>query len=352
VSPWAAAIALILVGVFSALIATWISRTSFRKRFTEGQTRNEEALYRERAMSRRREEALREETKAADARTRVAMGLPLSAIAPMRGAQLARAVHTRVVGLASVDAAVVADESGLCWTRETSWLDNPLGATGGEALRIARGLGANVRELHFEMANAQHFVVRPLVSATPPLALVTASTSRPPSPFALDSAVSFAMLAAGEELRVDGTDPLTGSGLHTGANEPSAVADNLLRELSSARPGSHARALIVTMGDELLAADGEDGPSRDYALTTSRSLRGLMAYATNRTRVAVRRVDVSTMAGNIMTISPLGGSGRFSLIAVSAGTPIDTLAVDRLVGRLRRFLPSPLQTNPQVRRVA
>ena len=309
-------------------------------------------LNRERNSSRRRIEEARKEARTALDRTRAAVGLPPGPVVTMQGARLAVALKQRVLGVEGVSHVTVVDESGLAWTSEQEAAEAALAAVGGEALRLARALGFEARELHLETNDAQHIVVRPLHFLSPPLALVTLSLSRPAPASVLDATVAYAMLAAqAEGLEVESmVDAL--AGLSESKSSGGAVAESLLNELGALRASCAARSLAVTLGEELLACQCAGGPSLETTLRLTTSLRALASYAERRLGVGLRRVDLVAAGGGVATFAPLGTSGRFQLLAVADAPGIDALTIDRLIGRLRRLLPPAPPVERDVRRVA
>jgi hypothetical protein len=310
-------------------------------------------LNRERNTSRRRLEETRKEGRAALDRTRAAVGLPPGPVVTMQGARLAVALKQRMLGVEGVSHVTLVDETGLAWTREEDAAEAALAAVGGEALRLARALGFEARELHLETNDARHLVVRPLHFLSPPLALVTLSLSRPAAASLLDATVAYAMLAAqaeGLEAESAAADAL--AGMSEAKSGSGAVAESLLAELSALRASCAARSLTVTLGEELLACQSAGGPSLETMLRVTTSLRALASYAERRLGVALRRLDLASAAGGVATFAPLGTSGRFQLLAVADAPGIDALTIDRLIGRLRRLLPPAPPVERDVRRVA
>ncbi|MBK6519695.1 MAG: hypothetical protein IPG04_37560 [Polyangiaceae bacterium] len=258
----------------------------------------------------------------------------------MRGQRLASAVVDRVRGLSAVEHVTVVDEQGLAWAGDGSEDSPAYAAVGGAALSSARASGLAVREVHIELSDARHIVVRPLPGTVPPLALVATSVSRPVSSYLLDSTVAFAALALGvEDALRPHSDPLTGPGLR-GTAADSSVARELERELAQARGPAGARTLLITVEGNVLAGSSDEGPDLARSLQITAALRLLSASIERRLAVAPRRIDLTTACASTATLAPLVKSGRFQLFAIAPEGTIDTAIVDRLVGRIRRFMPA------------
>lgn len=312
------------------------ARAAFERQL--GALRDE--LSRERASARRRAEAAHEELKLARERTRTAVGLPPEALEPTRGQRLASAVVARVRGLTGVDHVSVVDEAGLAWAGEGTEQGASYAAVGGAALSSARTSGLAVREVHIELADARHIVVRPLAGTVPALALVATSVSRPVTSYALDSTVAFAALALGVEdsLRPH-SDPLTGPGLR-GTAADGSVARELERELAQARAATAARTLLITVEGNVLAGSSDEGPDLARSQQITAALCQLSASIERRLGVAPHRIDLTTACASTATLAPLVKSGRFQLFAIAPEGTVDTAIVDRLVGRIRRLMPA------------
>lgn len=306
----------------------------------------DDEITRERAVMRRRLDESERERKATIAHMRTALGMTAEGESKvvLSGHQFAQRVVDRVMGLSEVDAATISDEVGLPWVREVNAADAQLAAAAGSVLRAAPAIQFDWRQVHVELADARHLVVRPLLGTFPRLALVTSSTSRPTSAFALDATLAFAAISNGALATTAGpepADPLVGHDSQPGEAAKGQVAQNLQAELESARATCGARALVVAIGDDALAAAVVNGPDRSRIDCLIRALRPLLSSVERRCRSTGRRVELTSTAGSCVTFAPLGTAGRFGLLAVGADGPIDPAVIDRLVGRLRRFLPTP-----------
>lgn len=346
-------LSLVLGSSCSALAAGAFMRARVRSPLLRQISALDGELSRERAVMRRRLHDVERERNSTEARMHAALGLPAAgAIKQQIGRRFAQRLVERVAGLTDVDAATVADEAGLAWVPEAGPDQAALAAAAGGVLQIAQRLQVECRQVHVELADARHLVVRPVPGTFPRLALATSTTSRPTSAFALDATLAFAAISNGAAAAIsdaDPTDPFAGHDSRPGEDIKGQVAQNLESELQSARTMCGARALVVAIGDEPLAAAVINGPDREAIGSLIRALRPLLASVERRCRAPGRRIELTCTAGSCVTFAPLGTAGRFGLLTVGADGPTDPTVVDRMVGRLRRFLPppTPLELSPR-----
>ncbi len=338
---WLASLALATVPVAAA--TAWLVRSRVRDPLRRRIVALDDELARERASARRRLDEAAREQKVTLARMYAALGLPAEQQPRAQaGRRFAASLVERVSGLSEVDAVTVADESGLSWVEESSEADASLAAAGGEALRVSLALDVGWRQVHVELADARHVVVRPLPGTFPRLALVTCTTSRPTSAFALDATVAFAAIASGAAVPDAGAgDTFAGHDHGPGTEGRGQVAQNLEAELVTARASCGARAMLVALGDDPLASISRNGPMSARLTALVGALRPLLGTFERRLGATGRRIELTNAAGSTVTFAPLGTAGRFGLLAVGAERPVDPAVVDRLIGRLRRFLPAP-----------
>ncbi|MBL9024864.1 MAG: hypothetical protein JNL21_21890 [Myxococcales bacterium] len=304
----------------------------------------EGALGRERSASRRRADEDRRALERANERARALVGLAPGEAPVLRGAALARALVDRVAGLAAIESVSVVDREGLAWA--SSPAAPALDAVAGAALRLEEVLESPLREIRLETMDVRHLVVRPLIATLPRLALATVTSSRRTPAFLLDAVVAFAAEACGAAdissssaassalARTADTVALAGS---LASDVDSAVAREVARELEAARASSGLAGLAVTMGDAILASSGDALPTRDSCLRLTRGA-SLLAAAAEQRIGAVRRIDLAG-PGSTVAICRLGRSGKLTLLAFDAGAEVGDAVIDRLVGRLRRFVP-------------
>lgn len=319
----------------SAVAARGLARRPLLSRVDE----LEGSLARAVASARRRElddtkrHALREQ------RLRSALGLADGLDAPrLAGRALAESVVERLRGLASLDACIVGDDLGLAWTREDSAESVGLAAVSGGVLG-AHLRGARPRSMQIELDDARHIVVRPLPGTMPALALATLSISRPVGPFALDAALAHAsLLLAAEDVEPE-TDPLTGWPARVSRQDAPILA-KLAHELEQECEPAGAGMLAVLVGDEVVAAYGMDGPREEDIATFARTVRGVLSRVELRMGSHARRVDWTGAAGATLSLAPLGGTGRTSVLVVRREGPVPGATFERLAGRLRRLLPT------------
>jgi len=324
----------------AAATTAWVSRGP-RLRAEKRLTELESELTRERSSTRRKLTELGLVHARTTGRLRSALGLPPSAsgLEPMSARKLPQALRERLEGLIEVDAVVVADASGLAWTREESRSDHALAAASAAVL-ASRVAGQGPRVVHVELADARHVVICPIPGSEPAMALAVASTSRPASAFAIDAALAYAAEAR-LHVSTDPTepDPLVGHALGQ-ARASSALGPQLIAELE--RESSHAGVgmLAIGVGDDIVAARGSDGPSVADLSALYLELRTLMDRIAHRMGGRVRRLDWSSSGGSTASAVSVGPTGRSLLIGASRAGKLDVGSFDRLAGRLRRLLPN------------
>lgn len=324
----------------AAATTAWVTRAP-RLRAEKRLSELESELSRERSSARRKLSELGLVHAQTTSRLRSALGLPPNAaeLEPMSARRLPQALRERLEGLIEVDAVVVADATGLAWTREESRLDHALAAASAAVL-ASRLAGQAPRAVHVELADARHLVICPLPGTEPAMALAVASTSRPASAFAIDAALAYVVEARKHTL-VDPTepDPLVGHALAQ-ARAGSALGPQLLAELE--RESSHAGVgmLAIGVGEDVVAAHGSDGPSAADLSALHLELRALMDRIAHRMGGRVRRLDWSSLGASTASAVSVGPTGRSLLIGASRAGKLDVGSFDRLAGRLRRLLPN------------
>lgn len=326
-------------GLFASMASAVTARRLARGPLLSRVSELEENVARVEASARRREmdEATRHARR--EKRLRSALGLPDGLDAPrLAGRALAESVVERLRGLASLDACVVTDDLGLSWTTEDVAESVGLAAIGGAVLG-ADLRGVRPRSMHIELDDARHVVVRPITGTMPALALATLSTSRPVGPFALDAVTAHAsLLLAAEDVESE-TCPLTGWPVRI-SRQDAPILMKLSRELEEECQPAGAGMLAVLVGDEVIAAYGADGPREEEIAAFASKVRGVLSRVELRMGSRARRVDWVGPAGATLSLAPLGGTGRTSVLVIRREGPVQSATFDRLTGRLRRLLPA------------
>lgn len=324
----------------AAATTAWVTRAP-RLRAEKRLSELESELTRERSSARRKLSELGLVHAQTTNRLRSALGLPpaSSELEPMSARRLPQALRERLQGLIEVDAVVVADATGLAWTREESRVDHALAAASAAVL-ASRVAGQAPRLVHVELADARHIVICPIPGTEPVMALAVASTSRPASGFAIDAVLAYAAEAR-RFVASDPTepDPLVGHALQQ-ARAGSPLGPQLLAELE--RESSHAGVgmLAIGVGEEVVAARGSDGPSAADLSALHLELRTLIDRIAHRMGGRVRRLDWSSLGAATASAVSVGPTGRSLLIGASRAGRLDVGSFDRLAGRLRRLLPN------------
>ncbi len=298
----------------------------------------EEQMGMERASARRRatEVSLLHERDLA--RLRTALGLPLvaSVAEPVRGRRLAIAMQDRLRGLVGAEEVVVGDAQGLGWTQEGGPRETAL-ASCCAAVLGERFLGQLPRQVHVELEDARHIVIRPVPGTEPSIALVVGAMSRPAPTIALDAVLAF----AAAQLQHDGDDvsPVGLTGFESDVSGVASAAAEIVFELATEAKQASLGVLAVGAGDELLAGYAPDGPPGDALdALLSMMLRSARQLG-HRLGGRVRRLDWTSRTGSTASLVLLGASGRSWSLAVRRDGLADAAVFDRVAGRLRRLLP-------------
>lgn len=251
------------------------------------------------------------------------------------------AIAARVRGLAFVDAIAIADGNGLPLDRATSRDADDLAALVPPVDRVATELAAILgptSAMVIYAADARVVELRALPRWTGPAWLVAQASAQRPPAAALDAAVAYAnAIHDGEPERPD-TQPLqlgARGRLGPGGTRTEALGD----ELERATRGLGARLVALVLGDQVLAGVQADGIPTDKLEPLLRGLQHLRHVAEARLRAdGIVRVEIDLAGAVRLSLSSLGTGSRLALATLTVGRPLDPLEVERVVGRLRRFL--------------
>lgn len=251
------------------------------------------------------------------------------------------AISSRVRGLAFVDTVSIADASGLPLDRASNRDADDLAALVPIVSRVAKELApvlGEVGALAIHTVDARVAELRALPGWTGGAWLVAQSSSQRPPAGALDAAVAFARVvrdawvSAPHEIRLS-----TGGRLGTSGPRTELLAD----ELDQACRGLDVRTAALVLGDQILTGFQTQGMAVDVLEPTIRRFHQLQQVARVRLRAdAIARIEVDLDGGRRLSLSSLGTGSRLALVTLTVGRPLDPLEVERVVGRLRRFMDS------------
>lgn len=244
----------------------------------------------------------------------------------------------RVRGMAFVDAAAIADASGLPLGRgqgrDADDLAALVPAVARAAARLAPVFG-DTTSVMIATEDSRTAELRALPRWTNGAWLAAASSAqRPPAP-ALDGASAFAYQLRGE--LADSALPRTfsargrlGAGVRT-----QALTVEVERE--SAALGCQLMAIV--RGPQLLAGVVDHGPTAPQLELLLGAVHDLQRSA----RAAFQQIGISQLelvfAGGVRVgLAAVTGSARLGLLTLHRGAALEPLVVERVAGRLRRFL--------------
>lgn len=244
----------------------------------------------------------------------------------------------RVRGMAFVDAATIADASGLSLGRGQGRDADDLAALVPAVARAAQRLepvfGATTSVM-IATEDSRTAELRALPRWTNGAWLAAASSAqRPPAP-ALDGASAFAYQLRGE--LVDAPPPRTFSA--RGRLGAGARTQALTVEVERESAGLGCQLMAIVRGPQLLAGVVDHGP------TTSQLelLLGVLHDLQRGARAALQGIGISQLelvfAGGVRVgLASITASARLGLVTLHRGAALEPLVVERVAGRLRRFL--------------
>lgn len=266
----------------------------------------------------------------------------LRAVGRATPSELTRIVE-RLRGYATIDGVVIAGVDGLPRTRVLSPLDESLATLSPLLTSLAPAIA-----LDLETADARYVSLRLLPRWTGTTWLCAAAISRPPSASALDAAVAFATFQR-EPASPQTFPPLLDGGESTiegggeGAPALASVAKSraVLLELEHAHAQNGLGALALMRDDELVVGTARALSSFDRVRPVAARLAELRRAVARRMRTQdVLRLDLHLPSGEVMTLAPLSLASRFAALLITRGGKVETAAVARLAGRLRRIAAS------------
>lgn len=251
------------------------------------------------------------------------------------------AIAARVRGLAFVDAIAIGDGDGLpldrAGTRDADDLAALVPPVGRVATELSSILGPAISMVIYT-TDARVVELRALPSWTGGAWLVAQASAQRPQAAALDAAVAYASVVRDGE-----ADPPATQTLRLGARgrlgPGGARTEALGDELERATRGLGARLVALALGDQILAGVQADGIPADKLEPLLRGLQHLRLVAEARLRAdGIARVEIDLAGATRLSLSTLGSGSRLTLATLTIGRPLDPLEVERVVGRLRRFL--------------
>ena len=246
-------------------------------------------------------------------------------------------------GLCLVDAAVIADATGLSRTREGEGEASSLAALAALAGPFDRlqstleRLGLAVAEARLETLDTTHVTIRPLGGRARGSFLVAKGPSLPVNPLAVDAV---AHSAAGKTLPTPLPRLVAGwrgsSDKRRASNGgPVEFFDDLEREMERA----NLRAAVLGEGGAVYFSAAEDGPSADVRASAFMAMNAFQERAAPTLRGAgLARVDLVVASGGVLRWSALPGARNLGLVLLADDGATSPAWMERLSGRLRRGL--------------
>lgn len=249
------------------------------------------------------------------------------------------AISGRVRGLAFVDSVSIADASGLPLDRASNRDADDLAALVPVVGRVAKELTlvlGEVGALAIHTVDARVAEFRALPDWTGGAWLLAQSSSQRPPAGALDAAVAFARAIRDAWAKAPQEISLVTHG-RLGASGPRT--ELLANELEQACRGLEVRTAALVLGDQILTGFQTQGMAVELLEPIIRRFHQLQQIARVRLRAdAISRVEVDLDGAKRLSLSSLGHGSRLALVTLTVGRTLDTLEVERVVGRLRRFM--------------
>jgi hypothetical protein len=250
------------------------------------------------------------------------------------------AIAGRVRGLAFVDVLTVADSVGLPLGRGGVGRDvDDLAATVPAVARMTQKLhgaiGA-VTAVAITTGDARTIEFRALPAWTAGAWLVAQTSAQRPPAAALDAAVALAFLGHGATQPAPVGERYEAFGwLGSGNARSQAMAE----ELERAGTSLGSCALAIVRGGQVLAGVVKAGPTPDQMDVVAAALHALQRAATATLRSDdLVRIEVDLASGARFALSWLATASRVRILSVHVNDRADVLSVERVAGRLRRFL--------------
>lgn len=256
------------------------------------------------------------------------------------------AVTGRVRGLAFIDSVSIADASGLPLDRGANRDADDLAALVPTVGRIADELApilGDVSAIAIHTVDARVAEFRALPAWTGGAWLVAQSSAQRPPAGALDAAVAYARVVRDAWSEPPRTVALTERG-RVGAS--GARTELLADELDRACRGLDARTIALVLGEQVLTGVQADGVAPDDLAVVLRALHQLQQVARARLRAdGIARIEVDLGTVTRLSLSSLGNGSRLGFVTLTVGRTLDSLEVERVVGRLRRFMDTSAAAN-------
>ena len=302
-----------------------------------------------------REQQLKHELHRVEGRVRtlaIACQLDAESAAPLYADRPAPieldAISARIRGLTLVDSVTISDRHGFPLDRNGTRDADDLAAMVPTVSRVAREIESvigTVRSIAVYTADSRVVELRALPSWTRGAWLAAQASAQRPTPAALDAAVAYAYAVRdvpppGEQQIVVGVRGRLGPG--------GTRSDSLGEELDRATRGLGARTVALVLGDQILAGMAADGLTAGRLESVLRGLNQIAqtAHASLRAH-AITRVELDIPGAIRISLAQLGHQSRLALVTHTVGRALDPLEVERVVGRLRRFLDtSPAMSAP------
>ena len=242
-------------------------------------------------------------------------------------------------GLCLMDAAVIADATGLSHTREGDGEASlaALAASFDHLQRTLERLGLTVAEARLETFDATHVTVRPLGGRARGTFLVARGSTLPVNPLAVDAV---AHSAAGKVLH---SSPVRLAPGWRGSSDkrrstsggPVEFFDDLETEMARA----NLRAAVLGDGATVFFSASEDGPPAEVRASAFAAMNAFQDRAARTLHGAgLARVDLVVESGGVLRWCALPGARNLGIVLLADDGATSPAWMERLSGRLRRGL--------------
>ncbi len=249
------------------------------------------------------------------------------------------AISARVRGMALVDCTTISDRHGLPLDRNGSRDADDLAAMVPTVSRVAleiESVVGTVRSVIVYTGDSRVVELRSLPSWTQGAWLAAQASAQRPTPAALDAAVAYAHVVRDVSFPGERQIMLGARGrLGPGGPRSESLGD----ELDLAMRGLGARTVALVLGDKVLAGVATDGLTAGRLESVLHGLNQIArcAHASLRAH-AIARVELDLVGAIRISLAQFGADSRLALVTHTVGRALDPLEVERVVGRLRRFL--------------
>jgi len=259
------------------------------------------------------------------------------------------AISARLRGLTLIDCATISDRHGLPLDRNGSRDADDIAAMVPTVHRVAleiESVVGTVRGVIIHTGDSRVVELRALPGWTKGAWLAVQASAQRPAPGALDAAVAYAHAVRNV---VPPEEPQIILGARGRLGPGGARSDNLGDELDLATRSLGARTTALVLGGNVLTGVAVDGLTAGRLECVLQGLNQIAqaAHASLRAH-AIDRIELDIVGAVRISLAQFGARSRLSLVTHTVGRTLDPLEVERVVGRLRRFLDAAPASGPTI----